>query len=183
MPEPRRVLTRLLAALALAGSAPLMLGANDAGPMGPAKAALLRGDGIAGEVALNKLLATGISRQDVAARMGEALILQGRVQFLLCHGHEAVPSRLDDTQYAFARVSADILLPVTAPNRHGQAQHWIDDRPQTPVPVLTSASKTLTSAAKPVLRLSRRAKATMPKNTRRHSWVFFRAKSLRSPSC
>lgn len=77
MPEPRRVLTRLLAALALAGSAPLMLGANDAGPMGPAKAALLRGDGIAGEVALNKLLATGISRQDVAARMGEALILQG----------------------------------------------------------------------------------------------------------
>ncbi len=78
MPEPRR--RRLIAAwlvgLGLAGAAPL-LAAVEPGAMDPAKAALLRGDGIAGEVALNKVLGAGATRPDVAARMGEALILQG----------------------------------------------------------------------------------------------------------
>lgn len=67
----------------------------------------------------------------------EELMLQRRVQFLLCHGHSSVPSRLDDIQFAFARVSDDVLLPVTAPLANGQPQHWIDDAPTKRVPVLT----------------------------------------------
>lgn len=66
----------------------------------------------------------------------EELMLQRRIQFLLCHGHSSVASRLDDIQFTFARVSDDVLLPVTAPLANGKAQHWIDDVPQKTVPVL-----------------------------------------------
>jgi DNA-binding transcriptional LysR family regulator len=75
----------------------------------------------------------------------EELMLQRRIQFLLCHGHSSVASRLDDVQFSFTRVSQDVLLPVTAPMTtptttttliNGQAQHWIDDVPQNNVPVL-----------------------------------------------
>jgi len=66
----------------------------------------------------------------------EELMLQGRIQFLLCHGHASVPSRLDDVQFTFTRVSDDMLLPVTAPNSQGQPQHWIDQAAAQPVPVL-----------------------------------------------
>lgn len=65
----------------------------------------------------------------------EELMLQRRIQFLLCHGHSSVASRLDDVQFSFTRVSQDVLLPVTA-SMNGQAQHWIDDAPQKAVPVL-----------------------------------------------
>lgn len=65
----------------------------------------------------------------------EELMLQRRIQFLLCHGHSSVASRLDDVQFSFARVSQDVLLPVSAPI-NGQAQHWIQDVPQNAVPVL-----------------------------------------------
>lgn len=76
MPDLRRLLPALVLAGALAGGAPL-LARVEPGAMDPAKAALQRGDGIAGEVALRKVLAAGATRADVAARMGEALILQG----------------------------------------------------------------------------------------------------------
>jgi LysR family transcriptional regulator, hypochlorite-specific transcription factor HypT len=69
----------------------------------------------------------------------EEMMLQRRIQFLLCHGHSSVASRLDDVQFSFTRVSQDVLLPVTAPTTtliDGQAQHWIDDAPQKAVPVL-----------------------------------------------
>lgn len=66
----------------------------------------------------------------------EELMLQRRIQFLLCHGHSSVASRLDDVQFTFARVSDDVLLPVTAPLANGMAQHWIDDVPTQTVPVL-----------------------------------------------
>jgi LysR family transcriptional regulator, hypochlorite-specific transcription factor HypT len=73
----------------------------------------------------------------------EELMLQRRIQFLLCHGHSSVASRLDDVQFSFARVSQDVLLPVTAPTTtptavqiNGQAQHWINDVPKKTVPVL-----------------------------------------------
>ena len=66
----------------------------------------------------------------------EELMLQGRIQFLLCHGHASVASRLDDVQFTFTRVSADVLLPVTASDGKGQAQHWIGESAQNPVPVL-----------------------------------------------
>jgi LysR family transcriptional regulator, hypochlorite-specific transcription factor HypT len=77
----------------------------------------------------------------------EELMLQRRIQFLLCHGHSSVASRLDDVQFSFTRVSQDVLLPVTAPTTtptttpattriDGQAQHWVDDAPQKAVSVL-----------------------------------------------
>ncbi len=70
----------------------------------------------------------------------EELMLQRRIQFLLCHGHSSVVNRLDEVQFKFTRVSQDVLLPVTAPLNNkvgkGQPQHWIDDKPQKPVPVL-----------------------------------------------
>lgn len=67
----------------------------------------------------------------------EELMLQRRIQFLLCHGHPSVASRLDEVQFEFARVNDDVLLPVTAPQADGRPQHWIDDgAPQRTVPVL-----------------------------------------------
>jgi DNA-binding transcriptional LysR family regulator len=66
----------------------------------------------------------------------EELMLQRRMQFLLCHGHSLVPSRLDDIQFMFCRVSDDVLLPVTAALANGEPQHWIDDSPQGRQPVL-----------------------------------------------
>lgn len=67
----------------------------------------------------------------------EELMLQRRIQFLLCHGHASVPSRLDDVQFTFTRVSDDVLLPVAAPLANKTPLHWIDDAPTTPVPILT----------------------------------------------
>lgn len=70
----------------------------------------------------------------------EELMLQRRIQFLLCHGHSSVVNRLDDVQFSFTRISQDVLLPVTAPldtkGGKGKPQHWIDDKPQKSVPVL-----------------------------------------------
>ncbi|MEQ1595140.1 MAG: LysR family transcriptional regulator [Casimicrobium sp.] len=54
----------------------------------------------------------------------EDLMLQRRAQFLLCHGHPAVPGRLDDTQFTFANVGDDLLVPVSAA-RNGTALHSI----------------------------------------------------------
>lgn len=67
----------------------------------------------------------------------EELMLQRRIQFLLCHSHAAVPCRLDDVQFASVRVSGDVLLPVTAPLATGKPLHWIDDSPRKTQPVLT----------------------------------------------
>jgi DNA-binding transcriptional LysR family regulator len=44
----------------------------------------------------------------------EELMLQRRVQFLLCHSHPAVPSRLDETQFTSTHVSEDVLIPVAS---------------------------------------------------------------------
>jgi DNA-binding transcriptional LysR family regulator len=66
----------------------------------------------------------------------EELMLQRRIQFVLCHGHASVASRLDDVQFTFARVSDDVLLPVSARQANGQPQHWIDDAPEKPISVL-----------------------------------------------
>lgn len=46
----------------------------------------------------------------------EDLMLQRRVQFVLCHGHPGVPGRLDEAQYPMQRISDDVLQPVSAPD-------------------------------------------------------------------
>ena len=53
----------------------------------------------------------------------EALMQQGRVQFLLCHAHPQVPSRLDPAAYASAPVGSDALLPVCAADAAGRPRH------------------------------------------------------------
>lgn len=53
----------------------------------------------------------------------EALMQQGRVQFLLCHAHDQVPSRLDPAQHAHAVVGRDALLPVCAADASGRPRH------------------------------------------------------------
>ncbi len=67
----------------------------------------------------------------------EDLMLQRRVQFVLCHGHAEVPGRLDEAQYPMCRLADDRLLPVSAPQpggAAGQPMHALGQ--QAPVPVL-----------------------------------------------
>lgn len=64
----------------------------------------------------------------------EDLMLQRRAQFLLCHGHPAVPGRLDETQFTFVTVGNDVLVPVSAA-RGGKALHTITAK-STALPVL-----------------------------------------------
>ena len=67
----------------------------------------------------------------------EDLMLQRRVQFVLCHGHDAVPGRLDEAQYPMCRLADDRLLPVSAPQPGGKAGQPLHALGQpTPVPVL-----------------------------------------------
>jgi len=46
----------------------------------------------------------------------EALLQQGRVQFLLCHSHAQVPMHIDAAHYPSAVVGSDVLIPVAAAN-------------------------------------------------------------------
>lgn len=55
----------------------------------------------------------------------EALMLQGRVQFLLCHWHAQVPGRLDPASYRSVRVGGDTLVPVSKPGKSGKAQYLL----------------------------------------------------------
>ncbi|SHN37432.1 LysR family transcriptional regulator [Rhizobacter sp. OV335] len=66
----------------------------------------------------------------------EALMQQGRVQFLLCHAHEQVPSRLDPASHHWAVVGHDALLPVSAPDASGRPRHSLDGTGGKPVPLL-----------------------------------------------
>lgn len=53
----------------------------------------------------------------------EDLMLQRRVQFVLCHGHAGAPGRLDEAQYPVRRLSEDVLVPVSAPDANGAPLH------------------------------------------------------------
>jgi DNA-binding transcriptional LysR family regulator len=66
----------------------------------------------------------------------EALMQQGRVQFLLCHAHEEVPNKLDPALHRFAVVGHDALLPVCAPDAAGRPLHGLDRSGHAPVPLL-----------------------------------------------
>ncbi|MDA8451946.1 LysR family transcriptional regulator [Acidovorax sp. NCPPB 3859] len=77
----------------------------------------------------------------------EDLALQRRVQFVLCHGHAAVPGRLDEAGYPAARLADDVLQPVSAPQGDGTPLHAIPGpeaqggaRPPLPVLAYSDAS-------------------------------------------
>jgi DNA-binding transcriptional LysR family regulator len=59
---------------------------------------------------------------DVAANC-EALMVQGRAQFLLCHVHPLAPGGLDAEAFRSTRVGTDTLLPVCAPGRNGKPRY------------------------------------------------------------
>jgi len=62
---------------------------------------------------------------DVAATC-EAQMIQGRVQFLLCHVHPGAPGKLDAGGFRSIKVGTDTLLPVCAPGRPGLPRHALE---------------------------------------------------------
>lgn len=55
------------------------------------------------------------------------LMAQRRVQFLLCHRHDAVTSRMDELDCPVVKLDADVLIPVCAPAAGGTApSHTLD---------------------------------------------------------
>ncbi len=70
----------------------------------------------------------------------EALMLQGRVQFLLCHWHDQVPGRLDPASYRSLRVGGDTLVPVSAPGKTGKARYLLSSGGK-PVPILAYSNE------------------------------------------
>lgn len=72
----------------------------------------------------------------------EDLMLQRRVQFVLCHGHALVPGRLDEAQYPMLRLADDRLLPVSAPGpgAPGRPLHAVVQDGAVPVLAYSEAS-------------------------------------------
>ena len=66
----------------------------------------------------------------------EALALQGRVQFLLCHAHARVPGRLDAAAHPSVVVGHDQLLAVSAADSSGKPRHRLGARAKQRVPML-----------------------------------------------
>lgn len=60
-----------------------------------------------------------------SSRACEDLMLQRRVQFVLCYGHPEVPGRLDEGRYPVLQLGEDTLVPVSAVGADGQALHRI----------------------------------------------------------
>lgn len=71
----------------------------------------------------------------------EEIMLQGRAQFLLCHGHAAVANRLEPAGFQFARIDTDTLLPVTTPDKAGRPRFALSRNPVRPLPVLDYSSE------------------------------------------
>ncbi len=71
----------------------------------------------------------------------EALMTQGRVQFLLCHAHAQVPTQLDAAHYASAVVGKDELVPVSAPMSKGAPAFSLASASGTRVVVLAYSSE------------------------------------------
>lgn len=66
----------------------------------------------------------------------ERSMLQGQAQFLLCHHHPAATNRLDVQDFLSIRLGDDVLIPISARDDAGQAQHRLPGRPDSPIPYL-----------------------------------------------
>ncbi len=66
----------------------------------------------------------------------EALMLQGRANFLLCHHHPAAASLLDPKSFISICLGADVLMPVSAPGPDGSPLHALPGRQGQPAPFL-----------------------------------------------
>jgi DNA-binding transcriptional LysR family regulator len=54
-------------------------------------------------------------------------MLRGEAQFLLCHTHPDMSSRLETNQFKSIVVGADTLVPLSAPSRKGTPRWSLDD--------------------------------------------------------
>lgn len=73
----------------------------------------------------------------------EDLMLQRRVQFVLCHGHAEAPNRLDELKYPSLQLGRDVLIPVSVPAHPDRPQlpmHCIASNAQVPILVYGGAS-------------------------------------------
>jgi DNA-binding transcriptional LysR family regulator len=66
----------------------------------------------------------------------EELMLQRKVQFLLCHSHPSVPSRLDDSQFMSTRIGEDVLMPVTSSQLASDVDWQLGGSARVDLPVL-----------------------------------------------
>jgi DNA-binding transcriptional LysR family regulator len=57
----------------------------------------------------------------------EALMQQGRAQFMLCHWHDQVPGPLDPAAFTSVKVGTDAIVPVCAPDAKGRPLHRLSD--------------------------------------------------------
>ena len=71
----------------------------------------------------------------------EALMLQGRVQFLLCHSHDQAPMRLDSGHHPSAVVGSDLLIPVSAPDFEGRPKFVLNGGQNRRVAVLAYSAE------------------------------------------
>jgi DNA-binding transcriptional LysR family regulator len=71
----------------------------------------------------------------------EALMLQGRVQFLLGYWHEQVPGRLDAVGFRSLQVGGDRLLPVCAADKRRQPLHKLSITRKERVPALAYSAE------------------------------------------
>ncbi len=71
----------------------------------------------------------------------EALMLQGKVQFVLSHAHSKAQGALDAEPYSSARIGEDLLIAVSAPKEGGGARHELQvGRVAVPVLLYTEES-------------------------------------------
>ena len=67
------------------------------------------------------------------SRACEDLMVQRRVQFVLCYGHPDVPGRLDEGRYPVVRLGADVALPVSLPDASGRPLFELERRAVLPI--------------------------------------------------
>jgi len=66
----------------------------------------------------------------------EALMRQGKVQFVLSHAHPSAPGALDSDAYLCAEIGSDTLIPVSLPDGSGGALYRLPADPGAPIPIL-----------------------------------------------
>ncbi len=91
----------------------------------------------------------------------ERLMVQGQIQFLLCHDHPQVESVLRSGDFVSARVGCDVLVPVSAPNsaQDPAPLHALPGTAEAPVSSLSFRPETALSRVLAVSRSSSPLKA------------------------
>lgn len=67
----------------------------------------------------------------------EQLLLSGKVHFLLCHFHPDAQAAFASERFPSVRVGEDVLVPMCAPNAHGEATWFLDSCQGPQIPYLS----------------------------------------------